>query len=74
MEDNSGKKKINNCDSFIKEIAQLFGEPNVEEFVKDIEKAKNLEKKSPPLNSILIKYEKIKLDKKSRTRNKRIIK
>lgn len=65
MEDNSGKKKKNNCDSFIKEIAQLFGEPNVEEFVDDIEKAKNLEKKSPPLNSILIKYEKIKLDKKS---------
>ena len=43
----------------------MFGEPNVEEFVDDIEKAKNLEKKSPPLNSILIKYEKIKLDTKS---------
>ena len=65
MEDSSGKKKKNNCDPVIKEIVKLFGEPNVEEFVDDVKKAKNLEKKSPPLNSILIKYEKIKLDKKS---------
>lgn len=40
----------------IKKIMKIFGEPNEEEFSKDIERSKNFKSKSKSLNSILSKY------------------
>ena len=40
----------------IKKIMKIFGEPNEEEFSKDIERSKNFQSKSKSLYSILLKY------------------
>ena len=49
----------------IKKIIDLFGEPDENEFAKDIENAKKIQKKSKSLISILSKYEKKKLNKET---------
>ena len=50
-------------ENLITKIMDCFGEPNENEFAKDIEKAKKLEKKTKSLNFILLKYEKERINK-----------
>jgi uncharacterized protein YoxC len=50
------KKEDKEKDNLIKQILDLFGQPDENDIAKDIEKAKNLSEKSKSLKSFLSKY------------------
>ena len=57
------KREDKEKDSLIKQIFDLFGQPDENDIAKDIEKSKNLSEKPKSLNSFLSKYGKNEINK-----------